>query len=388
MTELSIVLISKNQAWNISRLIESVLQEAECVDSHEVILVDSASTDKTVEMAIRYPVNILRLRPGQKLSPAIGRYVGYQRTQGQFVLFLDGDMELLPGWLESALHVLGDIHDAAVLAGGVIDVLPSETSESAIPLAQAQMDSTDVPSEVRYVGGAALYRRSVLGEVKSFNPFLDSEEESELCLRIRHAGYRILQIDRPMVYHYATGREVGSVPESFSAALSRRKRKFLQGTGQCLRYHLFDGLFRTYARERALWALQSLLWLVVCFAFFSSYGVNREPVWLDLALALLCLPVAAAAWQKRSLRKGFVSVFYRMLMAEGLLRGFLMNPSPPESFSADVQTVKDLRNEERFANKPDDPKPTPNRSSRSVVTGDSAEFDCAACTLAPRQSDE
>jgi glycosyltransferase involved in cell wall biosynthesis len=384
MTELSIVLISKNQAWSISRLIESVLRETSCV-SAEIIVVDSASTDETVELASRYPVTVLRLQSGQRLSPAIGRHVGYQRTQGKFVLFLDGDMELVPGWLESAVRFLSDINDAAVVAGRVIDVLPSETQESAIPLAQTQMHSTNLPSEVRYVGGAALYRRSVLEKVKSFNPFLDSEEESELCLRIRHAGYRILQIDRPMVYHYATGREVCSVPQSFSAALSRRKRKFLQGTGQSLRYHFSDGLFGIYARERALWALQSLLWVVVCFALFLSYGVNREPVWLDLAFALLCLPVAAAVWQKRSLRRGLVSVFYRVLMAEGLVRGFLMNPSPPETFFADVEAVKCLTNEESYATKADEPEPKPNRPSRGVVTGDSAQFDCAGCTLAPRQ---
>ena|SRR5713226_363525 len=95
MTELSVVLISKNQAWNISRLIESVLQATSSVPSKEIILVDSASTDETVERASRYPISILRLQPGQRLSPAIGRFVGYKQTQGEYVLFLDGDTELV-----------------------------------------------------------------------------------------------------------------------------------------------------------------------------------------------------------------------------------------------------------------------------------------------------
>ena len=82
MIELSVVLISKNQAWNISRLIESVLQATSSFLSSEIILVDSNSTDETVEFASRYPISIVRLRPGQRLSPAAGRYIGYQRPRG------------------------------------------------------------------------------------------------------------------------------------------------------------------------------------------------------------------------------------------------------------------------------------------------------------------
>ena len=97
--ELSVVLISKNQAWNIARLVESVLRGTSSIPASEIILVDSASTDDTVQLASRYPINIVRLRPTQKLSPAAGRYIGYKRTRGEFILFLDGDMELIPGWL-------------------------------------------------------------------------------------------------------------------------------------------------------------------------------------------------------------------------------------------------------------------------------------------------
>ena len=106
MAELSIVLISKNQAWNMSRLVESVLRNTTCVSSREIVLVDSASTDGTIEVASRYPIRILRLRPDQHLTPAAGRYIGYKHTSGELVLFLDGDMELCKGWLETGLQIL------------------------------------------------------------------------------------------------------------------------------------------------------------------------------------------------------------------------------------------------------------------------------------------
>ena len=102
MTELSVVLISKNQEWNIARLVESVLRETDALPSREIVLVDSASTDRTTEIAARYPIAVLKLCPEQRLTAAAGRYVGYKRTTGDLVLFLDGDMELVRGVVGSS----------------------------------------------------------------------------------------------------------------------------------------------------------------------------------------------------------------------------------------------------------------------------------------------
>src|SRR5437660_9419327 len=129
MIELSIVFITWNQAWNSPRLIESFLQATSLFPSREIVLVDSNSTDETVKFASRYPINVVRLRPGQRLSPAAGRYIGYKRTRGEVVLFLDGDMELLQGWLGQALQDMREISEA----GGVpcsrgIELTPSGAS--------------------------------------------------------------------------------------------------------------------------------------------------------------------------------------------------------------------------------------------------------------------
>src|SRR5439155_26492731 len=74
---LSVVLIARNQARNLDRLVQSVLREA---PGAETVLVDSRSTDETVERALEYPIRVLRLREGSALSPAAGRYVGFHAT--------------------------------------------------------------------------------------------------------------------------------------------------------------------------------------------------------------------------------------------------------------------------------------------------------------------
>ena len=56
MRQLSVVLVSKNQEWNIARLLRSVLKETVRMADREIVLVDSASLDGTVDVASMYPV--------------------------------------------------------------------------------------------------------------------------------------------------------------------------------------------------------------------------------------------------------------------------------------------------------------------------------------------
>jgi hypothetical protein len=42
----------------------------------------------------------------------------------------------------------------------------------------------------------------IADDAGTFNPYLNFDEEPGLCLRIRHAGYRVLLLDCPIVRHY------------------------------------------------------------------------------------------------------------------------------------------------------------------------------------------
>jgi glycosyltransferase involved in cell wall biosynthesis len=335
--ELSVVLIAKNQAWNIARVIESILQATAAIPTKEIVFVDSASTDKTAELASCYPIRVLRLRPGL-LTPAAGRYIGYQRTQGEFVLFLDGDMELLQGWLEDALRAMRSAPQAGVMMSSkIIDLLPPAANEKTPPPERVR---TSAPREVTYAsfvaGGAALYRRSVLEQVGTFNPHLKSDEEPELCLRIRHAGYRVLLLDYPIVRHYTITQE------TISGLLGRRRRKFLLGVGQCMRYHMGSKLLWPYIRERGMWSLVAALWLAVGLGATLLSLITRDLIWIALWTLLSVLLIAGASWQKRSLRRAMLSVFHRLLMVEGLFHGFLMEPLPPESYPQNAEVIRDF----------------------------------------------
>lgn len=335
--ELSVVLISKNQAWNIARLVESVLRGTSSIPASEIILVDSASTDDTVQLASRFPINIVRLRPIQKLSPAAGRYIGYKRTRGEFVLFLDGDMELIPGWIGPALSAMRSVPNAGVMLSSRVIELPPNTSSVYIP--PPDETSLNTPIEVTratfVVGGAALYRRSALEHVGTFNPYLNSDEEPELYLRIRQGGYRILQLDSPIVRHFTAPQE------TLSGLLGRRRRNFLLGVGQCIRYHLRTRLLWPYVRERGSWSLLAALWLTIGLGTLTWASVTRDSIWLGLWALTLFLPFCFATIRKRSIRRALLALFHRVLMVEGLVKGFLMEPVPPDRYPRNEEVIKE-----------------------------------------------
>ena len=160
------------------------------------------------------------------------------------------------GWLDEALAVLASHPDAGAVTGRVVDCSPDDKPDvSAGPSAGALR-------EVRHGGGAALYRRAVLEQVGPFNPYLISDEEPELCLRIRHAGYRVLQTESLIAYHFS--------PSRMPCTPGRRRRRLYVGYGQTMRYHLGTPLLWAYVRDSfpspGVWialGLASLAWSLI-----------------------------------------------------------------------------------------------------------------------------
>jgi len=331
VTELAVVLITKNQAWNVSRLIDSVLKHTSSAASREIILVDSASSDATVERACEYPIRVLRLSPDQRLTAAAGRYTGYKHTTGDVVLFLDGDHELCPGWLEVALEELWRDPSIGAVAGEIVD-RPKSTRPHDPPPDHPTGGDIRI-TEVRHGGPAAIYKRSVLEQVGTFNPYLYSDEEPELCIRIRHAGYRVVRINRCVAYHYT------DPSDKLSTLVGRWKRNLYLGSGQNIRYHAGTSLLWPYIKERGHGIIPGLV-IVAELASLAWALCFREVIWFALLNVAVIATVVAYTIRKRSVYRTVHSVLKRMLTLGGTIKGFLLEPLEPESYPANVMVIK------------------------------------------------
>lgn len=85
---LSVIITTYNEAGNIARCLESILDIAS-----DILVVDSFSTDKTVEIARRYPVRILERK---YLGPADQKNWAIPQARHQWILLLDADEVATP----------------------------------------------------------------------------------------------------------------------------------------------------------------------------------------------------------------------------------------------------------------------------------------------------
>lgn len=324
--DVSWVIIGKNAEWSIDRLLQSIIAHTPQQVTSEVIYVDSASTDRTIEIVRAYPATIVQLSSRYPLCASAGRFIGSQYATGKYVAFIDSDMELAEGWLDAAVKLLEGEVGIGVVSGVILEADRMAHSRSAI---QPPNDGGSV-TDIKYAGNAAIFRREVLDAAGDWNPYLISDEEPELCLRIRHLGYRVVQLSHQVSWHY-------TYPVyKISTLLSRRKRRLFLGYGQVVRYHLRTGLLVMYCRERG-WAIIPALVCLAAFGAVLTSVISKNSVWIFGYLGALLLVLAMDAVRSRSIYRMIFHVFHRALILEGTVRGFAMRPHACNEYPLDVQ---------------------------------------------------
>jgi glycosyltransferase involved in cell wall biosynthesis len=327
---LSVVIITKDEEENVHKCIESVLRETASVTSYEIILVDSASEDKTVELASNYPIRILQLRPEWFLSPAAGRYVGTKNAQGNYILFIDGDMALKTGWLKAAVSHLKKDEKIAGVCGRVDDICFDRGRVIKKIKNSNKVDNTE--SIASAFGGAGIYKRSILNEVGGFNPYLRMKEEQELAMRIRQRGYYLLNIPIDMVDHYTYNME--------SLLEARRFLKFLlqPGVGQLFRIAYNNNSFLLCAKETS-YAFHFFIFLFVTLAFIMMV-IFLGGGFLYLWFAIVFFFFLLLAVKKKSVGSALVSCVAKVLYGINFVCDFPKKPKSPEQYPLNPIIIK------------------------------------------------
>jgi len=205
----------------------------------EVVFVDNASTDKSVELVKESYASDSHLRiicNKENLGFTGGNNVGGMVAKGKYVIFLNGDTEPDPYWLKELVKVfeldrsvgccqckLLFVEDRKRIdsAGGFINRLGLCEERGSMEEDNGQYDRTD---EIFHAKGAAIaVRKSVLDEVGLFDEtFFINYEDVDLCWRIWLRGYRVVFCPGSIVYHR-------------SRAVTRRQKNMFHSAKNCLR---------------------------------------------------------------------------------------------------------------------------------------------------------
>ena len=113
MIETSILVLTKNEVHNIGPCLEAIYSQRN-VGGLEVIVVDSSSTDATLEIARAFPVRVETI-PAASFHHARTRNFAASLAQGEYLVFLAADaLPASPDWLSSMISNFSDPGVAAV----------------------------------------------------------------------------------------------------------------------------------------------------------------------------------------------------------------------------------------------------------------------------------
>lgn len=217
--KISVHLVTYNSADPIERCLDSLLGQ-QGVD-FGVLVVDNASTDDTVAQVEKRGVEVVVNAHNQGYSAA--HNLAISRTQSDYVLTLNPDVLLAPGYLATMVAILDDNPILGSAAGLLLRVeklgetpqwidstglLMSRSRrqllrDSGDPVAKTPMQSDAVFGPD---GAAAIYRRAMLEDIAINGEVFDEDffmhkEDVDICWRAQLRGWRSAYVPNAVGHH-------------------------------------------------------------------------------------------------------------------------------------------------------------------------------------------
>src|SRR5216683_6530415 len=174
-----------NSEQYIARCLRSIRNLCFPEAAYEVLIMDNGSTDRTHQI-MRDLGFTFQVIPGVNVS--ILRNRGAALAQGDYVAFVDSDVELTPSWLQNGLDAFAEKH---VVATGSFLEVPQDATwvQKTWSLHQRSRHLAGSVCPVAWLGSANLMVcRDDFLAVEGFNEHLETAEDVDLCYRLGQRG--------------------------------------------------------------------------------------------------------------------------------------------------------------------------------------------------------
>jgi GT2 family glycosyltransferase len=204
LTNVGAVIIGRNEGDRLKRCLGS-LSEAGAV-----VYVDSGSTDGSAQWAAANGSDVIELDMRLPFTAARARNCGFRRILEiaphlEYVQFIDGDCELVGGWLRAGVAWLVSRADVGSVCGNRRERFPERSVYNWL----CDREWEGPPGEVRACGGDVMVRTEALQAIGGYREDMIAGEDPELCVRLRAAGWRVWRLDADMTLHDAAMTRFG-----------------------------------------------------------------------------------------------------------------------------------------------------------------------------------
>ena len=291
------VVIGRNEGERLKRCLTSLSLASRSL----LVYVDSGSTDGSAQWAREHGVAVVDLDMRMLFTAARARNAGFHELRliapsVRYVQFIDGDCELLPGWVEQATNFLDEHADVSAVAGRLRERYPERSIYNWLCEREWDRPAGDVPA----CGGIAMMRVDAVAAVGGFREDLIAGEEPELCLRLRSKGWRIWRLGIDMALHDAAMTHFSQWwKRAMRAGYASANGAHLHG-GRPERYQVWE------ARRALLWGMFIPIACVGISILVWPWGLAA---WLIYALQLFRQTVR----NRGQLRERFLLALFQVL---------------------------------------------------------------------------
>ncbi|MBI1282326.1 MAG: glycosyltransferase [Anaerolineaceae bacterium] len=289
LTDLSIIIVSWNVASLLKACLESIYSSPLGPYTLEIIVVDSASTDNSVQMVSDQFPQVKLLPQNENLGFSRCNNIGLAAATGRYIFLLNPDTEIVGDALAKMLAYMDAHATVGILGPHTLnsDGTTQSTRRRFPTLALGFVESTwlqpfapkslldnfyatdindDAIADVDWVQGSALLaRREVYTQIGGLDDgYVMYSEEMDWCKRAKTSGWRVVYFGNADIVHHG-----GKSSEQATA----RKHIYFQESK--LRYtHKFHGWMA--AQILRLFLLTSYLWQIGLESLKSVLGHKRS----------------------------------------------------------------------------------------------------------------
>lgn len=253
----SIIMLNRNGRHNLEILLAS-LEQSEFYSNFELICVDNASSDDSIayleEWKEKFCIHIIRNQ--ENLSFSVANNMGAKQARGEFLLFLNNDIQVTDGWLDELLIAIKSADKAGAVGAKLIYPKQEENSvnqkksyciqhsgiafqdkirEDAYFLQPYNMDNgrknilgrENLIERACVTAAILLVRKTVFEEVGGFDEqYVYGYEDVDFGLKLREAGYKNYLCPACIAYHYEFGTQSKDIPKEVWQRRSRNMHIF------------------------------------------------------------------------------------------------------------------------------------------------------------------
>jgi glycosyltransferase involved in cell wall biosynthesis len=193
-----IVVIGRNEGHRLLRCLNSIDRTLPAV------YVDSGSVDGSPNEALRLGIDVVPLDAASPFTAARARNAGLDHLLAatpdlDYVQMMDGDCEVLPGWIDAATTAMAK--DSAT--GAVFGRLRERYADQSLYNWLCDVEWGVPPGPAQAFGGNVLLRCAAVKAAGAYRDAMIAGEEPDLSIRMRRRGWDIICIDREMMVHDA-----------------------------------------------------------------------------------------------------------------------------------------------------------------------------------------